>query len=122
MRAIRFSKGLLPAILILGGGAFQSAQAQSFDCGKVESDLESAICNTPELTRMDIEVATLYRTLETAAETAPDFKKELQEQQRVWLQSRREDCGGAVDCLEKLYKTRIADLQKLASKKLQVRQ
>lgn len=122
MRAFRFSKRFLPVILMVSGGALQSAQAQSFDCGKVQSDLESAICSTPELARMDTEVAILYRTLATAAETAPDFKKELQEEQRVWLHSRREDCGGDVDCLEKLYKARVKDLRELAKKKLSVQQ
>lgn len=110
---VSFVAWLALVLFPLGGGAPLEAQAQSFDCGQAETGTEQAICNTPELTRMDIEAAILYRTLEDAPTATPDLKAKLIHEQEAWLHSTRDACGSDVSCLEEAYRTRIAGLQEL---------
>lgn len=108
---VNFVTGLVLVLTLLGWGAPQQAQAQSFDCEKADTDAERAICNTPELTRMDIEAAILEQTLENAPTLSPEIKAKLLHEQEVWIHSTRHDCGGDVACLEKAYKARVSRLQ-----------
>ena len=38
-------------------------QAASFDCAKASTEIEHAICNNPELSRLDEEMAAAYRSI-----------------------------------------------------------
>ena len=85
------------------------AGAASFDCAKATSVVEKLICGDPQASRLDEELAGVYRK---ALATAPD-PAALRREQREWLKV-REACATA-ECLHAAYGDRIAAMKKLAS-------
>jgi len=80
----------------------------SFDCAKASTGSERMICGSPELARLDVQLADVYRKAQSGASD----QQQLRSEQVSWIrQSRKcEDEG----CLAQSYKTRIAELAKLA--------
>ena len=60
----------------------------SYDCAKAQTAVEHAICNDPDLSFLDREIAALYQ----AAQAGPDMnavrQSELTARQRAWIDSR----------------------------------
>ena len=84
-----------------------SAAGPSFDCKKAGSPLEIAICKSPELMTLDLELSELYKS-----------KKDQEDEkalQKAWVKVRNEKCSGAgiEACLKEKYSTRIAQLKQL---------
>lgn len=73
----------------------------SFDCHKAGTASEHAICNSPELSRLDRKMVQLYRKKPKS--------KYLKETQRAWLK-RRNKCAADVTCLTRAYQERITEL------------
>ncbi len=68
-------------------------QSASFDCAKASHPLEKTICASPKLSKLDAEVAALYR-----ARLAQLFDKEsFRSQQRDWQQLLRTRCAKRCD-------------------------
>ena len=68
-------------------------QSASFDCAKASHPLEKTICASPKLSKLDGEVAALYR-----ARLAQLFDKEsFRSQQRDWQQLLRTRCAKRCD-------------------------
>lgn len=96
----------LPAMaLAMIAGACQPvlANAASFDCRKVVTLVETAICADPELSKADEELAAVYREL---VARKPDQK----EVQRRWLHTVRDRCKD-VACLRKAYEDQDIELR-----------
>lgn len=91
---------ILVSVLIFG--ATMTAQTQSFDCSKAQSDTEWAICNTPELEKMDQEAVAIYQT-HMNPKNPEIYRAKTQKMQISWLHNSRDQCEGNVDCLIKSY-------------------
>ncbi|WEX07631.1 lysozyme inhibitor LprI family protein [Chelativorans sp. AA-79] len=102
-----------PFLFLLAAGFAPMAYGQSFDCQKAETDTEWAICNTPELGKLDSELATIYRRLLASGKEVPDFRKKVEQMQTSWIHGRRDLCGGDVDCLTTAYNAIQAALNAL---------
>lgn len=82
-----------------------SAQQPSFDCRRAGTPTEHAICGSDRLSRLDVQMARLYRA---AARRAGGNARRLRAQQLVWQQWRN-ICGGDTACLARRYAERIVD-------------
>lgn len=60
-----------------------AAQTPSFDCSKVSTPREKAICTSPELSKADGEMGAAYRAWLAAAPAA--WRMEIRQDQRLWL-------------------------------------
>jgi uncharacterized protein YecT (DUF1311 family) len=83
--------------LVLGIGA----QAASFDCGKAQSKVEHLICDNPEISRLDEELSTAYKTALQDKKQAESLKQA----QKQWMKERN-GCADA-DCVKSAYVTRL---------------
>lgn len=89
--------------VVLGLSALPAAaQAASIDCGKAASKVEKLICGDNELSKLDEVLSDLYQT---ALERSTD-KKQISNEQRLWLRNVRNVCQG-VECVKDAYKKRI---------------
>ncbi|MEO7622242.1 MAG: lysozyme inhibitor LprI family protein [Gallionella sp.] len=90
--------------MVLGWLLLASAQAASFDCGKAQSKVEHLICDNPEISKLDDDLSASYNAaLQDQAQA-----KAIKQEQKQWLKE-RDICSDA-DCLEMVYRDRIADL------------
>ena len=89
--------------LWLGLGA--AAHAASFDCAKAQSAIEQMICDDPNLSRLDDELAANYKTALQDKANA----KVLQKEQIKWLKEIN-ICPNA-ECVSWSYAGRIVELQ-----------
>jgi len=83
----------------------------SYDCAKATKELDRAICYSPSVAALDVQLGQVYRAV--LQQLPPDKKQELQGQQREWLARREKECTiykWWVDCLKDLYTKRIAEL------------
>lgn len=111
----------------------------SYDCEKAQGALERTVCMDPLLSRLDLEVTTLYRdrlkesSVRDAYATAlapllVPYHDELEEEQRQWLQARDDECDldfdfqsgagahyDAVPCLIAFYAKRLVELDRRTS-------
>jgi uncharacterized protein len=109
------------AILIaaLGGMTILAspASAASFNCAKAATPDEIAICKTPSLSDLDVQMATLYG-VRMQIPMLMGAKGAAQDEQRAFLQSRAA-CGSNVGCLTAAYNQRIASLNATISSAMQ---
>ena len=103
----------LACALAAAAGA-QAQSGPSFDCAKASNAIERTICKTPELAKVDREMASLYAALLGRLNGAA--KENLEKNQLSWIVSRNRSCGAsepdaASYCLKKRYEERIADLK-----------
>jgi uncharacterized protein len=84
------------------------AHAQSFNCNYAKTPDEVLICQSPKLSELDQKLATLYFDLLHGF----DFRTQqrLKAAQSVWLH-RRMACGYDAYCIERVYRSRIDDLE-----------
>jgi uncharacterized protein YecT (DUF1311 family) len=86
--------------------------ATSYDCAKATREIDLAICYSPSIAALDLELGQAYRA---ALQKLPaDKRQELQSEQRAWLKS-REGCPiykWWVGCLQDLYDERIEMLKR----------
>ena len=95
---------LAAAVLVLDG----PADAASFDCRKASNADEAAICDSRELSELDVKMATLYDTIIKLV--GMGVRGAMQDQQRAWLHE-RERCGADRGCIRRLYDVRIRALE-----------
>jgi uncharacterized protein len=93
------------AIVALG---CSSAHAASFDCSKASAPDEVAICDSRELSQLDVKMATLYDTVVKLV--GMGVRGDMQDRQRSWLRTRA-DCRHDRACIRKLYDSRIRALE-----------
>ncbi len=86
----------------------------SYDCAKAIKELDRAICYSPGVAALDVQLLEAYRA--ALKQLPADKKQTLQSQQRAWLARREKECTvykGWVDCLKDQYTKRIAELKQL---------
>lgn len=84
----------------------------SYDCGKATKELDLAICYSPRVAKLDVELERAYRAALSGVPAAE--KAELQKQQRDWLARRDKACTiykWWVECLADFYEKRIEELK-----------
>ncbi|WP_213938458.1 lysozyme inhibitor LprI family protein [Pseudomonas sp. dw_612] len=80
-----------------------TAQATSFDCAKASTPVEHAICESPQLSRLDEQINSLYvQALDRVAD-----KTALRQEQRDWLKQRN-TCT-TTDCLVGVMSARVQE-------------
>jgi uncharacterized protein len=89
----------------LGAGA---AGAASFDCRAASRADEIAVCDSRELSQLDVKMATLYDTVTKLV--GMGVRGALQDQQRAFLNDRGA-CGPDRTCIRNLYEGRIRTLE-----------
>ncbi|MFL6307403.1 MAG: lysozyme inhibitor LprI family protein [Candidatus Sulfotelmatobacter sp.] len=97
---------------VVGHAKLQGPFLTSYDCTKATKEMDRAICYSPAVAVLDLELGRLYRN--TLQKLPADQKQDLQTQQREWLARREKTCTiykWWVDCLKDLYTKRIADLR-----------
>jgi len=86
--------------------SFSNANGASFDCKKSRTFVEQAICADKQLSRMDVELAVVFKK---ALKIAP-AQDELREEQQEWLTTVRDVCPDR-ECLTQAYEERIESLR-----------
>lgn len=94
-----------------------TAGAASFDCSKAAAPDEIAICANPDLSNLDVQMATLYG-VRMEIPMLMGARGAAQDEQVQWL-SQRKSCGGDVACLQSAYATRIQQLNQTISAAMQ---
>jgi len=85
----------------------------SYDCGKATKEIDRAICYSPSVAALDLQLGNLYQS----ALRANADRAALQQQERVWLAQREKQCviyKWWVDCLTDMYTKRIAELKQMS--------
>lgn len=90
MKPALFSLILVPAIAL---GAIASCDAAGIDCSRAADNVDMAICDLPDLKRLDGELADAYRE---AMQRTPR-RQELLGTQRRFIEARR--ACARVDCI-----------------------
>lgn len=80
------------------------AEGASFDCAKAGSKVEHIICDNPEISKLDDELASDYKTVLQDQSKANTIRRE----QKQWLIERNE-CADA-GCVRETYRKRIEQL------------
>ncbi len=104
------------ALIVLGWVVLgMNAQGASFDCGKASTKVEHLICDNPEISKLDEELAWQYIEI---SKTPSINKSILQTEQKSWLKLRNQ-CGEAgeesthssdIECVRIMYESRLAGL------------
>ena len=102
---MKFARCFTMITVLMGAQAFLPAAAASFDCKKATSKVEKLICQSPELSKLDNNLARTYKSALVSATDKVWFKKD----QMAWLKYTRNGCPTVV-CLDEAYKARIAVL------------
>ncbi|WP_232829467.1 MliC family protein [Tropicimonas sp. IMCC34043] len=86
----------------------------SFDCSAAESDAEKAVCATPSLAELDVELARVYNLAVNGPHATPDRSQSLKETQRGWIKG-RDACWksslGLETCVANEYAFRIDEIR-----------
>lgn len=82
------------------------ADAASFNCSRAESQVERMICGNPILSRLDDELAVVYRE----ALSKVDDPADLRVIQRSWVNNTRDRCRDS-QCVESAYRIKLLDLK-----------
>ena len=95
------------SVLIISALASSLAYATSFDCNKASNFIEKAICDDPQLGKLDEMLSDNYKHV-SASNIGESSRKNLKSDQRSWLIERNK----CVDkrCLLKIYKKRIDEV------------
>lgn len=112
----RVTRLSLLAVTVLLGAAV-GAEAASFDCTKAKTPDEIAICVTPALSDLDVQMATLYG-VRMQIPMLMGARGAAQDEQRGFLAARGQ-CGGNVACIQSAYQQRIASLQQIIAAAMQ---
>jgi uncharacterized protein len=86
-----------------------SAEAASFDCAKATTKVEHIICDTPEISKLDEELAERYK----AALQDQTKAEQIRQSQRQWMKERN-NCSDAA-CAKSAYEKRLSALQMVAA-------
>jgi len=90
------------------------APAASFDCAKAATPTEHAICDDPQLSRLDDQTAGLYYSLISGEKAVKEGSvADVKASQEKFL-TRRDACGANYNCLVDAYTAQIMDLKAAA--------
>jgi uncharacterized protein len=97
------------AAVVLSVVGIATADAASFDCTKVQSATEKAICTNSQLDALDDQTAGMYFEIVGAA-PPPAMLSQVKASQSLFL-GKRNACGANVDCLVDAYTSQIMFLK-----------
>ena len=98
----------LASVLVAFALSLAPAKAASFDCAKAAKPDEIAICANPDLSNLDVEMATLYG-VRMQIPMMMGAKGAAHDEQVAFLESRAA-CGGNIACIRSAYIDRIDTL------------
>jgi uncharacterized protein len=98
--------------LAAGIAGLRDASAASFDCTKVTSASNVTVCSNPELSAKDDELDRFFRQREVELQSQGGDVHAFVLNERAWLAVRL-TCNADLQCLNKWYDQRIADLRNL---------
>ncbi len=90
-----------------------AAAGPGFDCRKAVDGDERAVCRSVSLSRLDRQMATLYRTVQTCS--LMGGRAANRDDQVEWLAERKQ-CGSGRQCLRAAYIKRIDALKPQAAR------
>ena len=82
--ANRFHKHFFVLVILsvsVAIGLGKIGNAASFDCNKAKTDVEKGICNDPELSKLDSEIAEIYQKFDKNSK----YYREIVKAQREWI-------------------------------------
>jgi uncharacterized protein len=88
-------------------------QAASFDCAKAATPTEHAICDNPQLSHLDDQMAGMYYTLISNGSLTQAQVNQVKNEQVNWL-AKRNACGANYNCLISAYTDQIMYLKATA--------
>ena len=95
------------ALMVLALASAGGGHAASFDCHKATQADEFAICDSRQLSELDVKMATIY---DIVIKLVPmGTRGAIEDEQRAWLAARRA-CGPDRSCIRNLYDARIKTL------------
>jgi uncharacterized protein len=101
-------KRKIAAAFLLATLLSSTAQAASFNCRMATRADEILICQDPELSALDEQMASLF--FELRNKLSGSDRAALETDQDAWLESRFQ-CGRDRDCIESQYRERIEQLE-----------
>ncbi len=84
----------------------QKSEGPSFDCLRAKLMVEKLICSDKELSKLDIDLSTIYNNLKNQAEN----KNKIKSDQLNWLKNKRNICSDS-ECIKTAYKERFNELK-----------
>lgn len=95
------------AVVLLALATGSPGEAASFDCRKATQADEFAICDSRQLSELDVKMATIYDIVLKLV--GMGTRGAIQDEQRAWLAA-RQACGADRSCIRDLYEARIKTL------------
>src|SRR5439155_17320533 len=81
-------------LLLALAPAGSPVRAQSFDCAKARTAVETAICADASLKAQDVQLAQAYaRLLATTQAREPEKVAQIRDEKRRWIQERERSCA-----------------------------
>lgn len=105
MKTTTAQLAVLSALCIIAFGQPDTTQAASFDCSKASTKVEHIICDNPEISRLDEELAQRYK----AALHDPSKTDSIKHAQKHWMKERN-GCADA-NCVQSAYVKRNDQLR-----------
>lgn len=96
--------------VMLATAATTGAHAASFDCAKAATPTEHAICDNPQLSKLDDQTSGLYYTLISNGSLSAKKVSQVKAAQAKFLTT-RDACGAGYDCLIDAYTSQIMYLK-----------
>lgn len=87
--------------------------AASFNCGAAATPTEHAICDNPQLSKLDEQTAGMYETMISNGSLSTSQVHQVKEAQVAFLQ-KRNSCGANYDCLVSAYTDQMMYLKEMS--------
>jgi len=104
MRTTANKLAAVSAFCFIALAQIDTAQGASFDCGKAQTKVEHIICDNPDISKLDEELAQSYKAALQDQTKAAQTKRK----QKLWVKERN-NCPD-VDCVKQVYKARVQAL------------
>lgn len=108
-KAIALSAAGVIAQALGGWTVSTQSQAASFSCSRAQTPVERMICDTPELSQMDDQLAELFAQVRNDSRLPAEARDGILTDQRAWI-GQTYECSDP-SCLQALYIARIDQLQ-----------
>ena len=98
----------------IAGLAATSSQAASFNCNNAYTPTEHAICDNPQISKLDSQTANLYYQILNNPQASYGLQNQGRQAQRTFLGT-RDSCGAGYNCLIDAYTGQIMYLKNINS-------
>ena len=101
------------ASLVIAGLTLDGASAASFDCAQAATPTEHAICDNPQISKLDEQTSGLYYQIISSG--APRRTVNQVKSSQVSFLQQRNSCGAGYNCLISAYTDQIMYLKNVKS-------